>query len=48
MTLLLQEPALARLVEEPKRLASVELPGTSLLVEVIDFLKDRTHIHTGR
>ncbi len=47
VTLLLQEPALARLVEEPNRLASVELPGTSLLVEVIDFLKDRTHIHTG-
>ena len=34
-------------VTETNRLASVELPGTPLLVEVIDFLKDRTHIHTG-
>jgi DNA primase len=47
VTLLLQEPGLARLVEYPAHLASVDLPGTPLLVELIDFLKDRPHIHTG-
>ena len=45
--LLLQEPRLATLVREPDRLADVSLPGAALLLELIDFMKDRPHIHTG-
>ena len=45
--LLLQEPRLADLVDMPDRLAEVTLQGTPLLIELIDFLKGRPHIHTG-
>jgi DNA primase len=47
VTLLLQEPRLASLVEQPARLAETALQGAPLLVELIDFLKTRPHIHTG-
>lgn len=47
ITLLLQEPRLGGLVAEPRRLADVPLQGIPLLVELIDFLKDHPHIHTG-
>ena len=45
--LLLQEPRLAALVRDPDRLADVSIPGAALLRELIDFMKDRPHIHTG-
>jgi len=47
VSLLLHEPRLAGLVENPAQLAEVHLQGAPLLVELIDFLKDRPHIHTG-
>jgi DNA primase len=47
VTLLLQEPRLASLVEQPERLAETTLQGAPLLVELIDFLRTRPHIHTG-
>ena len=47
ITLLLQSPGLARTVSQPERLAEVGLHGAPLLLELIDFLKDRPHIHTG-
>jgi len=47
ITLLLQEPRLGALVAEPRRLADVPLQGVPLLVELIDFLADHPHIHTG-
>ncbi|MFP5506069.1 MAG: DNA primase [Gammaproteobacteria bacterium] len=47
ITLLLQEPQLAGLVERPERLAETRLQGAPLLVELIDFLRSRPHIHTG-
>lgn len=47
ISLLLHEPRLASLVEYPAQLAEVHLQGAPLLVELIDFLKERPHIHTG-
>ncbi len=47
ITLLLQEPRLASLVSEPDRLTEVDAPGAALLCELIEFMKDRPHIHTG-
>jgi DNA primase len=47
ISLLLLEPRLASLVENPAQLAEVHLQGAPLLVELIDFLKERPHIHTG-
>ncbi len=47
ITLLLQEPRLASLVESTQGLAGVSLPGTPLLIELIDFLKDSPNVHTG-
>ena len=47
ITLLLQEPRLASLVERPERIAETRLQGAPLLIELIDFLRSRPHIHTG-
>ncbi len=47
ISMLLQEPRLASLVDTPAQLAEVHLQGAPLLVELIDFLKERPHIHTG-
>ena len=47
IALLLHEPRLANLVDNPAQLAEVHLQGAPLLVELIDFLKDHPHIHTG-
>lgn len=47
VSLLLQEPGLAGLVRDPSALAEVPLPGAALLRELIDFMKDHPHIHTG-
>lgn len=47
VSLLLQEPSLAGLVRDPSALAEVPLPGAALLRELIDFMKDHPHIHTG-
>ncbi|MFN2309768.1 MAG: DNA primase, partial [Gammaproteobacteria bacterium] len=47
VVLLLQEPRLAGLVERPERLAEITLRGAPLLIELIDFLRTRPHIHTG-
>ncbi len=47
ISMLLLEPRLAGLVENPAQLAEVHLQGAPLLVELIDFMKERPQIHTG-
>ncbi len=45
--LLLQRPALAQLVGEPQQLSGLHLPGTPLLVEMLDLLRQQPHLTTG-
>jgi len=45
--LLLQRPALAQLVAEPQQLSGLHLPGTPLLVEMLDLLRQQPHLTTG-
>jgi len=45
--LLLQRPALAQLVGEPQQLTGLQLPGTALLVEMLDLLRRQPHLTTG-
>ncbi len=47
ISLLLQRPALAQLAEEPQRLARLELPGSALLAEMLDLLRQRPHLSTA-
>jgi DNA primase len=45
--LLLQRPALAQLVGEPRQLAALHSPGIPLLVEMLDLLRQHPHLTTG-
>ncbi|HET7587490.1 MAG TPA: DNA primase [Gammaproteobacteria bacterium] len=47
ITLLLQQPALAEVAGDSAELARVELPGMSLFVELLEFIRERPHITTG-
>ena len=47
ITLLLQHPRLASLGSTPEGLATLKLPGTDLLLEMLDFLRARPHLNTG-
>lgn len=47
ISLLLHNPSLATLIEDPIPLHEVRLQGVPLLIELIDFLHNRPHIHTG-
>ncbi|MEX0732373.1 MAG: DNA primase [Aquisalimonadaceae bacterium] len=44
VALLLQRPALATLVGDPARLAPLEMPGISLLVQLLEILHDDPHL----
>ncbi|MFA5625955.1 MAG: DNA primase [Thiohalomonadaceae bacterium] len=45
--LLLQRPALAQAVAEPKQLVELSQPGVSLLVEMLELLKQHPNLTTG-
>ena len=47
VTLLLQHPRLAALAPAPDGLGQLKLPGTVLLMEMLDFLRTRPHLNTG-
>ncbi|PKM44902.1 MAG: DNA primase [Gammaproteobacteria bacterium HGW-Gammaproteobacteria-1] len=47
IALLLQRPALAQLAEEPQQLAGLQLPGTQLLMEMLELLRRHPHLTTG-
>ncbi len=47
ISLLLQRPALAQLAGEPQHLTGLQLPGTQLLVEMLDLLRHHPHLTTG-
>ncbi len=44
ITLLLQDPALARQVEDTSRLEGLEIPGVDLLKQLLELLKDNPHL----
>jgi DNA primase len=47
ITLLLLKPGLASAVEDSRWMTEADLPGVSLLSELIDFLHDRPHLTTA-
>ncbi|MCW8963546.1 MAG: DNA primase [Gammaproteobacteria bacterium] len=47
ITLLLQRPDLAQLVESTDEVADLDLPGSDLLKDLLAFLHDRPDAHTG-
>ncbi|MGB1142567.1 MAG: hypothetical protein ACPG1A_16830, partial [Halioglobus sp.] len=47
ITLLLQRPDLAQLVENLQSLNDIDLPGADLLTDLLTFLHDRPGTHTG-
>ncbi|MDH5544168.1 MAG: DNA primase [Gammaproteobacteria bacterium] len=47
ITLLIQHPALAEKVKRPQDIASLQVPGTLLLHELLEFLRDSPQINTA-
>ncbi|MFQ5995565.1 MAG: DNA primase [Acidiferrobacterales bacterium] len=47
VALLLQRPALARRVEDPKMFAGLEMPGLSLLTSLLDLLRAKPDLNAG-
>ncbi len=47
ITLLLNQPQLAQLVEQPRQLLSLEEPGIRLLVELLELIQNTPHINCG-
>jgi len=47
IALLLHEPALARQVDDSEFLAELEIPGLSLLLELIELIHNRPHINSA-
>ena len=47
IALLLQQPSLAPLVDNPQPLAALRLPGSALLMEMLDLLRQNPHLTTG-
>ncbi len=47
ITLLLNTPALAQLEAEPQRFASLNAPGITLLIELLEMLRTSPHLTTG-
>lgn len=45
--LLLLQPALAQLVAEPQQFTGLQLPGASLLVEILELLRQHPHLTTS-
>ncbi len=47
ITLLLNNPALGQLEQEPQRFASLNAPGITLLIELLEMLRTSPHLSTG-
>jgi len=47
ITLLLNTPALGQLEAKPQRFASLNAPGTTLLIELLEMLRTSPHLTTG-
>jgi DNA primase len=47
ISMLIQYPALAGIAGEPKRLATLQIPGINLLIELLEFIQRNPHLSTG-
>ncbi len=47
ITLLLNNPALGQLEQQPQRFASLGTPGIALLIELLEMLRTSPHLNTG-
>lgn len=47
ITLLLNNPALGQLEQQPQRFASLNAPGITLLIELLEMLRTSPHLSTG-
>jgi len=47
ITLLLNNPSLGQLEQEPQRFASLNAPGITLLIELLEMLRTSPHLSTG-